>query len=659
LPPAAGSAAELIVADVEAGTIDADTGLLYRILAAYGDPDLPERYAGLPSGEDHAALADVLQQMPTLPPAIADALAPYVVRPTDPRSPFHEAADGIALASVAGQFSAQGQTCGPDGWSRLASDSLPLVVWAPCSGARGTGGLATALGILEELYPPMVALMGDPIPDAGGIDGGGDPSIDIYLVEHDSRQSTPQGGRDVTWAPRPGSTGETLAFASPTSPLVGSTPPYRSSGTIMVRRDIVGPSPGFRSALAHELFHVLQYAHDLTGVRDGSHDHWFTEASAVWAEQHFVPEARSSTVYPWLDHFQTKAPSGLTDWIGASPYSAYVWPLFMEQERGPEAIAAAWRAIEGKADRKAVNAAIGSVVPFGTRFGEFAVRAWNGPLPAKGGGDVADPRFQALDPQMPEVEPGRVKRATGDLIAQPIEQPPIEVDARVAPLAVRYYDDSVNWDIQQLVVDLSGLQPAASRTVEALLHMKEGWVRRPLTGDRSQLCLSSPATRFDRVILVVADHDPEMGIGDAFTVQALAEPCDLGSYDITLQGFRSDGSPKRANGTWSGRAEVDCTRLLDGGWQISLGNLDDPRQTVAIIFAVDDGAETKLDVLHDLDLDLDHWWLSRKDGDAVTIKVNDTPASTTVRIDATGRVSSGAQHVEGTLTCSNVTYLEE
>ena len=78
--------ADKILADVEAGKIDADTGLMYRIFASFADPRLPAEYAGGPPDIDQAALDEAAfrQANGDLPPAVADAVRPYLLRPTTP-----------------------------------------------------------------------------------------------------------------------------------------------------------------------------------------------------------------------------------------------------------------------------------------------------------------------------------------------------------------------------------------------------------------------------------------------------------------------------------------------------------------------------------------------------------------------------------------------
>ena len=96
-----------------------------------------------------------------------------------------------------------------------------------------------------------------------------------------------------------------------------------------------------------------------------------------------MPESRRIRADRWLEAFQNR-PFGLTSPTGADPYTAWTWPLFMEQEAGAAAIGAAWRAMEGATDWERLDQAIDSAVSYGGRFKDFAVRAWNQALPRRG-----------------------------------------------------------------------------------------------------------------------------------------------------------------------------------------------------------------------------------------------------------------------------------
>jgi hypothetical protein len=195
----------------------------------------------------------------------------------------------------------------------------------------------------------------------------------------------------------------------------------------------------------------------------------------------------------------------------------------MEQERGAQAIADAWEAMRGRVGPAALDDALSSVVPFESRFREFAVRAWNETLESPGGGEAIDPRFQALDAGMPLAMPFP-KRTAADLY--PTDgAPPMSVPVSLDPLNMLYREYDLASRIQQLVLDFTGLHAASDLDVDALLRLEDGWTRRELPDGQTRLCRERPADDADHLILVIANHSTTRDLAGAYTVEPLAEPC--------------------------------------------------------------------------------------------------------------------------------------
>ena len=114
-----------------------------------------------------------------------------------------------------------------------------------------------------------------------------------------------------------------------------------------------------------------------------------------------MPAARASEVYPRISVFQ-EAEVGLASVKDTNEYASWLWPLFMRQEEGPQAIGDAWFSLEGVSGFANLQAAIGQLVPFEDRFGDFAVRAYNDHLEP---GDPIDPAFWDVDPSFPAEVP--------------------------------------------------------------------------------------------------------------------------------------------------------------------------------------------------------------------------------------------------------------
>jgi hypothetical protein len=166
------TASEMILADVAAGAIDEATGLLNRVYAAANDPLLPDQYATYPSRDDDTAFDDATFRFASLASEIQEALAPYVVRPTDERSIYCGAEHQDASPAMAVLLADQ-SPCAGDAWTPQASSSISVVVWTRCDAASGTRVVDETLATLDGLYPKMVGLMGNPILDAGAPQVGG------------------------------------------------------------------------------------------------------------------------------------------------------------------------------------------------------------------------------------------------------------------------------------------------------------------------------------------------------------------------------------------------------------------------------------------------------------------------------------------------------
>ena len=178
--------------------------------------------------------------------------------------------------------------------------------------------------------------LGPPISDGPGEDGngkrnGGNGLIDVYVV------SVPQcvnrgGGCE-------GVAEHNVAAAVPVDPFTNAPPRRFSSGFIVIDRARTALST-LAPDLAHEFFHVLQYAHNLNVYGAGPTKSWFLEASANWAEFNYfyTHNDAKDDLYRWYKiWFQNDDRSLLTvdpNVLGAHQYASWVWPLFMDQTKG-------------------------------------------------------------------------------------------------------------------------------------------------------------------------------------------------------------------------------------------------------------------------------------------------------------------------------------
>jgi hypothetical protein len=583
-----------ILADVDAGKIDADTGLMYRIFASFADPRLPAQYSGGPPDIDEAALNEAVfrQENGDLPPAIAEAVRTYLLRPTNPDSAFYggPATGNRGSDIVPAAFVAQDQpACGANGWATLLSATQPVKVWVRCDDARLAGLLRDALEAAETLYSeesdadmmgPAILDTGAPLTDAGK-DAGGDNAIDIYFTGR--LVCINRARADCATSTLASVDGAGMAVA--TTPFSASSGPYTSSAYIVIDRAYGDSKTDIWSLIAHEMFHVLQDAHNLGGRLEGGKYHWFTEASAKWSSQYFVPDARPKWTYPRFAQFQT-ASVGLTSTEAGNPYASFVWPYFMEHKAKWTSIGDTWRAIDGKVGWEAINAAMAGVFSFEKNYKDFAVQALNTRLNP---GDPAAPEMQVPDARFPPYAPELASSPADDKkqlvlgrLGAHAEGDPVVIPVKVLPLAMRYHIFGVAEDVKKLVVDFSGVQPSHALDVEALLRIHDkGWERRALSDGKTTFCRDRPADNVDAVILVIANHswaDAET-LSGSYKLLPTAKPCDesqlhLGgtiswSRESTLI-LRSPGSPDwERHVTVSGQAQI-VLKLTDTGYHYEL-----------------------------------------------------------------------------------------
>jgi hypothetical protein len=420
-----------------------------------------------------------------------------------------------ALAGLPARSTADAQspsvTCRD--WASSEGYDSRFKVWACRDGdpRAAADDIATLAGMVEQMWGPMTqdppVGMGPPKPDAYGpnfpAEVGGDARIDFYALR--PREQIPRaGGSSIP--------GDALAAARPAPPFTtpSGAPLRSSSGFVMVARARLPRGQDrsndwkMRQDLVHEFFHVLESAHNGVATYTGTRPHWIVEASAVWAETYYL-RSDSEEPHRRFDLFQV-SDVGLEDPDPDHQYAAYVWPFFMEQELGPEAIFRAWQAIEPLApgDFEGVTDAIERAMPFASRFRDFAVRNLN-LTEVLEELDTPEPLYKDLDAGFRE-----------DIPPQHMRRGEVSPDQRyvgsvsMPSLSARYHDLSISDEARLVTIDMTTLSPASAVDGDALVHLSEGWwERRPVTGGVLRFCRDDdePFNDIDRVILVVSNHD--------------------------------------------------------------------------------------------------------------------------------------------------------
>lgn len=520
--PSVPTSGRLIQTALDAGRIDAATALRYRIYAVFGAQELPAEFRSTDWVEDDAALDLATLQLDGMSAPDAEAIRPFLVRPTDPSSVFRASppAAAVRLASLRDAQLTATVTCGADGWASIEGVSH-FKVWGRCGAGYDDADLELLAGILDALWTEESTYMGrQPRGDAGGVDEGGDDRVDFYLV-----------GNCVT---RAGDcqTHTGLAATTAAGPYVGSTGSRKSSAYVVINRATVG-SPYFPSNIGHELFHVLQNAFNLEGKYSTGTSHWFVEASASWAEFKFVGAptydparfaAYQSTTYPLQDKADDNA------------YDSFVWPLFMDEEAGDGTVANAWAALEGVATWDGFTDAIDAQLPFKQHFRDFAVRDWNDDALAA----VIGPMLPIGATGDPRLLPGGPRRGADEtLLANGGGAPPSVFAVGLQSLSAWFEHLTVDSAVGQVTLDFSDLQPRASLDIDLLVNVPGlGWDRRQVVGDKIQFCRNVPADEVTEIVVVLSNHDkdPFSNTHGLWTAESLKDPCPVGmTGDLTAE----------------------------------------------------------------------------------------------------------------------------
>lgn len=519
----------LIQADLEAGTIDYKTSMLYRAYALFGDARLPAQYKGAVDPDNDGFFLEASE--PDQPDAVKAELAPFLARPTDAASAFQAKPRGAAKRGApepSGCVPAPGQT-ELNGWKSVRG-THPIRVWIGCGGETDpdcpecaasivqahNSYLYAALGVADDLWPQEVGLMRTPVPDQEG----GDDLFDVYLMTgcYDAPR---QGGNLCTEDANHNTVRTALGMTPKAAPFVNDTCSAFSFVDVY-QLDVAG---GFKAVMAHELFHAIQFAYNCPiafthGANGGSTEFWFTEASATWAAWNFAREYAATQVHPrFVNEFQKataslhKSESPLSRLI----YADYIWPFFVQQKDGdPSSMPAAWTALIGVSGFDNANQKLNDVYDFETNFRAFGVENLNSNIVAK--------RYKQLDGNFPDGGPAFVAKATLSLA---VTQEP---EVRIAPLRAAYYEYKVTGDkLKKVVIHFDKIDPKDGLDIDARVLIKgQDWKTESYDGkDKVEFCLDKPDQALQQIDLVLSNHNLPLDqfVSGTLKVESSEAPC--------------------------------------------------------------------------------------------------------------------------------------
>ena len=344
----------------------------------------------------------------TLPDEVQAATKPYLVPPNDPESAFGPATEPIGnlhrtgVAAPAATDPVSTTKCqAPRAWRSIdwtpnggGPDDGFRILACVGSDADASDIFTPVISAVSSLWGPMTQPepdgMGKPIPDnVKDFVFGQDGKIDIFIVY--TSDCTPQG------CPLAGSGGGFVLGAERTLDATcnagGGFPSRGCSGYLVLNAGEVclasaqcpaNAAARLKGVLAHELFHLLQDAHNAKAfleerLRIGdtvySEKSWYYEASATWAGWHF---ARDPDAYAYfMNSFQDNDRSLL--YFGDDhEYASWVWPLLMHAERRRlERLRVVAEGGESATDLAGIDAAVDDTFSFADRFRDLSVRNLN------------------------------------------------------------------------------------------------------------------------------------------------------------------------------------------------------------------------------------------------------------------------------------------
>ncbi len=390
--------------------------------------------------------------------------------------------------------------------------------------------LSLASGLWTSMTAPEPGGMGLPLPDTGDDNGDGG-KIDIYVlgatqcVDRDDQCHGIDESSEV-------------AAAVPTWPFGVEGRPEASSGFLLLSRGRL-QSKSILADLAHEFFHVLQFAHNAPAFT-----HWYVEASATWAEWEYVRNVTTKETYDFFaKEFQKNNRSLLAyedpDFVpDAHQYGAWVWPLFQEMHAGMGApsVFSTWQALEPATTREQFDAIVDESLPAESFFRDFAVTNLQPkPYQPKTSSGLEAETWQTVTGRSDFPRGQHKLTRTVGLTQGKSSKNTTTYGANAVALAAQYDQFAVaDGKIHQIKIDIGSLTNVGNADLDVVGRLNPGggkkWVRLTPTGHEVTLCLDDPTEDINLFFVVISNHAVARtgdGPDSSETVK--------GSYKITTQ----------------------------------------------------------------------------------------------------------------------------
>ncbi|QAT88833.1 hypothetical protein EJ065_7308 [Corallococcus coralloides] len=357
------SSEEVLTAAHEAGLINDEELLAYRVYAAFSDPRLPIQYkARVDPGFDATSLEDLRQRFNSLSQPMQAALGMYMLRPADPGSWLNAPTPDARLRSMEDthcrSFSG--------GWKYIPYPISKVRIWYQVNyPEQRKRAIRLDAAIANEIWPKLMALgLKEPLTDEAASCNGGSPQLDLYLVSNmANRGLTIPEGWDNTQA-----------------------------ATYILLKDEPDDDNALKGGATHELMHAIQWAYKTKGRQADSG--WIRDATANWAIDHvygtllFGPTKQKQFEHIFAGCFtnspdlplESRAQGHCTDGAvgnASRDYGAYLFFQYLEKKYGPAVVVAALTKLTTETSSLT---AVDSVLPGGFEkvWPEFSKVLWNG-----------------------------------------------------------------------------------------------------------------------------------------------------------------------------------------------------------------------------------------------------------------------------------------
>ncbi len=512
---------ELIDGAEERGEIDIDTAWTLRLQSLFTPRQLPAAYkssAVSPCGTP--AMRRFQSVKKELKPETLESLRPYLLRPTDPDSVFEDLVthavgkeeidqkNTSAFSLIPAAFAGQKEKRPPEGerfrqWFMLRSSIYPIKVWSPYSWRKARIALADIEG--TAMFYSFSNLLGrEPLSDGNEPPphNGGDGLLDIYLVPPDKaeREEGVQGYCVNTQS--------------------GTTSP----AWIMVDYALTGRD--LEATLAHELFHAFQFAFDQW------EEEWWTEGTAVWAEDYAIPNNNREHDFikdAYMHQFNRL--ETLTHDGGLHPYGIYLFPFHLSFSIGDQKITDIWKACENQG---ALNAADMNL-PDGLDecFKEFALHQSDiGSYKGKYD-DFGGPLKLYKEHGEKEVE-----LKSEDVVGTAPGKEEMEVNIDLPPLSARFFRITNKADKEltpHILFDLEDFLRNDKLTIQVIIEpegkaLEEDWS----SLEKREFCINIDEEYFKDIALIVASAERESVTFPQLRILMDREGCLEGDAIVTV-----------------------------------------------------------------------------------------------------------------------------